>query len=204
MSCPGATFLPSGPATLLLPPAPSPPPSRPAPPMLPLTSCTTIQTKEKHIVTKTHTSSLCLVHHIDVEKGLASSPERADPTPTPPPPSLLLLTPYRPQTRLVTLRHIEIPLLACYHCAMTELDSHWTWHLLVEIKATPFCQSECVCVQAVQQDPRVTQLVKDLNKSIQAAAEDSGDSIPAVLVLNKVSMSFPNLRLLYQVFLPRA
>ena len=42
-------------------------------------------------------------------------------------------------------------------------------------------------MQAVQQDPRVTQLVKDLNKSIQAAAEDSGDSIPAVLVLNKVS-----------------
>ncbi|KAL3152760.1 hypothetical protein ABBQ38_012347 [Trebouxia sp. C0009 RCD-2024] len=42
--------------------------------------------------------------------------------------------------------------------------------------------------QAVQQDPRVTQLVKDLNKSIQAAAEDSGDSIPAVLVLNKVDL----------------
>ena len=49
---------------------------------------------------------------------------------------------------------------------------------------------ECVCVQAVQQDPRVTQLVKDLNRSIQAAAEDSGDSIPAVLVLNKVSITF--------------
>lgn len=46
-------------------------------------------------------------------------------------------------------------------------------------------------MQAVQQDPRVTQLVKDLNTSIQAAAEqsDSG-SIPAVLVLNKVSMTF--------------
>lgn len=47
-------------------------------------------------------------------------------------------------------------------------------------------------MQAVQQDPRVTQLVKDLNTSIQAAAEqsDSGDSIPAVLVLNKVSTTF--------------
>lgn len=45
----------------------------------------------------------------------------------------------------------------------------------------------CVCVQAVQQDPRVTQLVKDLSQSIQTAAEDSGDNIPAVLVLNKVS-----------------
>lgn len=52
------------------------------------------------------------------------------------------------------------------------------------------CVSKCVCVQAVQQDPRVTQLVKDLNTSIQAAAEqsDSGDSIPAVLILNKVSV----------------
>ena len=51
--------------------------------------------------------------------------------------------------------------------------------------------SVCVRMQAVQQDPRVTQLVKDLNTSIQAAAEqcDSGDSIPAVLVLNKVSMT---------------
>ena len=54
------------------------------------------------------------------------------------------------------------------------------------------CVSECVCMQAVQQDPRVTQLVKDLNTNMQAAAEqsDSGDSIPAVLILNKVSMSF--------------
>lgn len=65
-------------------------------------------------------------------------------------------------------------------------------HLLVELQAIPLCESECVCVQAVQQDPRVTQLVKDLNKSIQAAAEDSGDSIPAVLVLNKVSTTWPN------------
>lgn len=45
-------------------------------------------------------------------------------------------------------------------------------------------------MQAVQQDPRVTQLVKDLNTSIQAAADesDSGDSIPAVLILNKVGI----------------
>ncbi len=42
------------------------------------------------------------------------------------------------------------------------------------------------CTQAVQQDPRVTQLVKDLSQSIQAAADDTGDSMPAVLVLNKV------------------
>lgn len=50
--------------------------------------------------------------------------------------------------------------------------------------------SVCLCVQAVQQDHRVTQLVTDLNSSIQAAAEesDSGDSIPAVLVLNKVGI----------------
>ena len=46
-------------------------------------------------------------------------------------------------------------------------------------------------MQAMQQDPRVIQLVKELNTSIQAAAEqsDTGDSVPAVLVLNKVSMT---------------
>ncbi|DBA82384.1 TPA: hypothetical protein ACH3X2_000636 [Trebouxia sp. C0005] len=42
--------------------------------------------------------------------------------------------------------------------------------------------------QAVQQDPRVTQLVKDLSQSIQAAADDTGESMPALLVLNKVDL----------------
>jgi len=43
-----------------------------------------------------------------------------------------------------------------------------------------------VALQAVQQDPRVTQLVKDLSQSIQAAADDTGENMPALLVLNKV------------------
>lgn len=43
-----------------------------------------------------------------------------------------------------------------------------------------------VALQAVQQDPRVTQLVMDLSQSIQAAADDTGENMPALLVLNKV------------------
>lgn len=43
-----------------------------------------------------------------------------------------------------------------------------------------------VALQALQQDPRVTQLVKDLSQSIQAAADDTGENMPALLVLNKV------------------
>lgn len=42
--------------------------------------------------------------------------------------------------------------------------------------------------QAVQQDPRVMQLVKDLSQSIQAAADDTGENLPALLVLNKVDL----------------
>lgn len=42
-----------------------------------------------------------------------------------------------------------------------------------------------VALQALQQDPRVTQLVKDLSQSIQAAV-DTGENMPALLVLNKV------------------
>ena len=42
-------------------------------------------------------------------------------------------------------------------------------------------------VQAMRHDPRVTQTVKDLNECIARAANDSGVTIPAVLVLNKVS-----------------
>ncbi|DBA83023.1 TPA: hypothetical protein ACH3X1_006799 [Trebouxia sp. C0004] len=42
--------------------------------------------------------------------------------------------------------------------------------------------------QAVQQDPRLTQLVKDLSQSIQAAADDTGENMPALLVLNKVDL----------------
>lgn len=42
--------------------------------------------------------------------------------------------------------------------------------------------------QALLPDPRVTQLVSDLNRSVQAAADDTGINMPSVLVLNKVDL----------------
>lgn len=54
---------------------------------------------------------------------------------------------------------------------------------------------ECtLCLQVLQTDPRVVQLVTDLNSNLSQAAAASGDPLPAVLVLNKVSvlMSVPS------------
>ncbi len=71
-------------------------------------------------------------------------------------------------------------LALCQNLDMDIVDDH---NLMLALQPTI---AAVVALQALQQDPRVTQLVKDLSQSIQAAADDTGENMPALLVLNKV------------------
>ena len=74
----------------------------------------------------------------------------------------------------------DLILALCQNLDMDIVDDH---NLMLALQPTI---AAVVALQALQQDPRVTQLVKDLSQSIQAAADDTGENMPALLVLNKV------------------
>ena len=67
----------------------------------------------------------------------------------------------------------------------TQLNNLFCFCLLSHM----ICSSSCK--QAMQSDPRVTQLVQELGRTMEALAEEEEESVlPSVLVLNKVSDSF--------------